>query len=120
MPVEEALRRVLASARAPLGGGMVRARPTRSAARSPRDVAALRTQPPFANSAMDGYALRAADAAGAGATLRVDRRIGRRARICRAASAPASACASLPARRSPTGADAVAVQEDADARRRRA
>ena len=28
-----------------------------------RDLAALRTQPPFANSAMDGYALRAADAA---------------------------------------------------------
>jgi molybdopterin molybdotransferase len=35
-----------------------------------QDVAALRTQPPFANSAMDGYAVRAADLAG-GAALRV-------------------------------------------------
>ena len=36
-----------------------------------RDLKALRTQPPFANSAMDGYALRAADAASAPARLTV-------------------------------------------------
>src|SRR3954464_6686914 len=36
-----------------------------------RDLAALRTQPPQAMSAMDGYAVRAADAVQAGARLRV-------------------------------------------------
>src|ERR1043166_9829517 len=36
-----------------------------------RDLAALRTQPPQAMSAMDGYAVRAADAATAGARLKV-------------------------------------------------
>ena len=35
------------------------------------DLAALRTQPPDAMSAMDGYAVRAADAARAGARLKV-------------------------------------------------
>src|SRR6266581_3197046 len=36
-----------------------------------RDVAALRTQPPLAMSAMDGYAVRAADAAALTARLKV-------------------------------------------------
>ncbi len=36
-----------------------------------RDLVARRTQPPFADSAMDGYALRAADAAKAPAKLRL-------------------------------------------------
>src|ERR1700685_1660302 len=36
-----------------------------------RDLAALRTQPPQAMSAMDGYAVRAADAVQAGARLTV-------------------------------------------------
>ena len=60
IPVEEALARVIASAAPPLeeekvplelGYGRVLV----------RDLKALRTQPPFPNSAMDGYALRAAD-----------------------------------------------------------
>src|SRR3954467_4858944 len=36
-----------------------------------RDIAALRSQPPQAMSAMDGYAVRAADASKAGARLKV-------------------------------------------------
>ncbi len=68
--VEEALARVLASAEAPLEEEKV----TLEAAYGrvlARDVKALRTQPPFFNSAMDGYALRAADTASAPATLTV-------------------------------------------------
>lgn len=67
MPVAEALQRVVADARAlpaesvPLdqAHGRVLA----------DDLAALRTQPPAAVSAMDGYAVRAADVAAAPATL---------------------------------------------------
>jgi molybdopterin molybdotransferase len=63
MPVEEALARVLASVPSPLDEERV---PLAEAfgRTLARDVAARRSQPPFANSAMDGYALRAADAAG--------------------------------------------------------
>jgi molybdopterin molybdotransferase len=69
MPVAEALRRVLAGARAlpaetvplPDAHGRVLT----------QDLSALRTQPPDAVSAMDGYAVRAADVAQAPATLRL-------------------------------------------------
>jgi molybdopterin molybdotransferase len=69
MSVEEALQRVLAEARplpaspVPLTGahGLVLA----------DDLTALRTQPPAANSAMDGYAVRAADVAQAPVTLKI-------------------------------------------------
>ena len=56
--VAEALQRVLASVEAPLGEERA---PLASALHRvlAHDVAALRTQPPFANSAMDGYALEA-------------------------------------------------------------
>src|SRR6185312_1568784 len=69
MPVAEALRRVLAGA-APLPSLRV---PLKQAVGRvlAEDVAALRTQPPAALSAMDGYAVRAADVAKAPATLRV-------------------------------------------------
>ena len=75
------------------------------------DLAALRTQPPQAMSAMDGYAVRAADAARAGARLRVigeiaagrpfDRVVGlgEAARIFTGGVVP-------------DGADAVIIQED--------
>ncbi|HZR77144.1 gephyrin-like molybdotransferase Glp [Bradyrhizobium sp.] len=76
-----------------------------------RDLAALRTQPPQAMSAMDGYAVRAADANQAGAKLKVigeiaagrpfDRVIGtgQAARIFTGGVVP-------------DGADAVIIQED--------
>ena len=59
--VAEALARVLASAEAPLGEERVALEEAYDRVLA-RDLQALRTQPPFANSAMDGYALRAADA----------------------------------------------------------
>src|SRR6478672_4432601 len=69
MPVAEALARVLADA-APLPSENV---PLRQAVGRvlTEDVKALRTQPPAAVSAMDGYAVRACDVANVPATLRV-------------------------------------------------
>ena len=67
MPVAEALQHVLADAHAlpaetvPLDRALGRV--------LAEDITALRTQPPAALSAMDGYAVRAADVAGAPATL---------------------------------------------------
>lgn len=69
MPVADALQRVLAEARAlpdemvPLDDALGRVLTA--------DVAALRTQPPAAVSAMDGFAVRAADIVKAPATLKV-------------------------------------------------
>ncbi len=66
MPVTEALQRVLAGARAlpseavPLNDALGRV--------LTEDVVALRTQPPAAVSAMDGYAVRSGDGAQAPAT----------------------------------------------------
>ncbi len=53
--VEEALSRVLASAETPLEEEKV-ALPSAYGRMLARDIKALRTQPPFPNSAMDGYA----------------------------------------------------------------
>src|SRR5258706_7824163 len=65
MPVTEALSAVLAGAE-PLPEEMVALDAAHHRVLA-RDVAALRTQPPQAMSAMDGYAVRSADAsAGAG------------------------------------------------------
>jgi molybdopterin molybdotransferase len=69
MPVAEALQRVLADAKAlpaetvPLNDALGRV--------LTQDVTALRTQPPAAVSAMDGYALRAGDVAQTPVTLKV-------------------------------------------------
>src|SRR5258708_19049773 len=68
MPVTDALAAVLAGAE-PLPEEMVALDAAYHRVLA-RDVAALRTQPPQAMSAMDGYAVRAADAA-AGARLKV-------------------------------------------------
>src|ERR1700761_9367708 len=69
MPVADALAAILAGAE-PLPEEMVAldAGHRRILA---RDLAALRTQPPQAMSAMDGYAVRAADATHPGARLKV-------------------------------------------------
>ncbi|MGD0641020.1 MAG: gephyrin-like molybdotransferase Glp [Roseiarcus sp.] len=109
--VDEALARVLASAGEPLSEESVALGEAlgRTLAREAR---ALRTQPPFANSAMDGYAVRAADAAIAPVRLQV---IGESA----AGHAFAGSVAAGEAVRiftgapMPAGADAVALQEDA-------
>ncbi|MGY3615480.1 molybdopterin molybdotransferase MoeA [Bradyrhizobium sp. USDA 10063] len=109
MPVADALAAVLAGVE-PLTEEMVAldAACHRTLA---HDVAARRTQPPLAMSAMDGYAVRSADAADLSARLKVigevaagrpfDRELGRReaARIFTGGVIPA-------------GADAVVIQED--------
>jgi cyclic pyranopterin monophosphate synthase len=66
------------------------------------DAVAARDQPPFAASAMDGYAVRAADLA-PGARLRVVGEAPAGRAVPATASAPARRCASSPARRCPTG-----------------
>jgi molybdopterin molybdotransferase len=69
MPVAEALQRVLADAK-PLPGETVSLNETLGRVLT-KDVTALRTQPPAAVSAMDGYAIRASDVATAPVTLKV-------------------------------------------------
>jgi molybdopterin molybdotransferase len=66
--VEEALKRVLASAEAPLDEENIALEAAYGRVLA-HDLKALRTQPPFPNSAMDGYALRSADTAAAPVTL---------------------------------------------------
>ena len=77
-----------------------------------RDRRRARTQPPFANSAMDGYALRAADAAEAPARLKL---IGESAagRAFAGAIGAGEAVRIFTGAPIPDGADAVAIQEDA-------
>src|SRR6185437_1198367 len=75
-------------------------------------VVAGRTQPPFANSAMDGYALRARDAAKPGARLRV---IGEAAagRAFEGEIGEGETTRIFTGAPLPSGADAIALQEDA-------
>jgi molybdopterin molybdotransferase len=69
MPVAEALRQVLADA-SPLAAETVPLKDALGRVLT-QDVTALRTQPPASVSAMDGYAVRAGDVAGAPVTLNV-------------------------------------------------
>ncbi len=108
MPVAEALRQVLADA-APLEAETV---PLKDALGRmlTQDVVALRTQPPASVSAMDGYAVRSGDVAGAPVTLDIIGEVaaghpfdgtvgpGQAARIFTGGVVPA-------------GADAVVIQE---------
>ena len=112
LPVAEALARVLLSAREPLEAEEVAIANAQDRTLA-KDVVALRTQPPFANSAMDGYALSSADGAalssarlrliGEAAAGRAFADVVRRGECVRIfTGAPI-----------PEGADAVALQEDA-------
>ncbi|MGJ4944346.1 molybdopterin molybdotransferase MoeA [Bradyrhizobium sp. HKCCYLS1011] len=76
-----------------------------------RDVAALRTQPPQAMSAMDGYAVRAADADRAQARLKVIGEIAAGRPFERALRA-GEAARIFTGGVVPDGADAVVIQED--------
>src|SRR5260370_27140271 len=108
--VEEALKRVLASAEAPLDEERV---PLEAACGRvlARNLSALRTQPPFPNSAMDGYALRAADTLKAPAPLPV---AGESAagRAFGGAVGPGQAVRIFTGAPMPDGADAIVIQED--------
>lgn len=113
VPVDEALKRLLASADQPLPSETV-ALAQAHGRRLAKDVAARRTQPPADLSAMDGYAVRAADIAGVPARLTMigtssaghgfDGTItaGQTVRIFTGA-------------RVPDGADTILIQEDAEA-----
>ena len=76
-------------------------------------VAALRTQPPWDCSAMDGYAVRAADATGDGARLKV---VGEAAagRSYAGEIGPGEAARIFTGAPVPRGADGILLQEDAD------
>jgi molybdopterin molybdotransferase len=110
IPVEEALARVLGAVAGPVGEERVALEDAFGRVLA-RDVAALRTQPPFVNSAMDGYALRAADTASPPVSLRVigeaaagrafDGEIGAGEAVRIFTGAPL-----------PRGADAIVIQED--------
>jgi molybdopterin molybdotransferase len=110
LPVEEALARVLASAGEPMEEESVRLSEAFGRTLA-RDIVARRTQPPFANSAMDGYGVRAADCARAPSTLRV---IGESAagRAFKGTLGAGGAVRIFTGAPMPAGADAVVVQED--------
>ncbi len=109
--VEEALARVLASVTAPLLGEQV-ALENALGRTLAEDLRALRTQPPFANSAMDGYALAAADTAPVPARLKV---IGESAagRAFEGRIKSGEAIRIFTGAPMPDGADAVVIQEHA-------
>jgi molybdopterin molybdotransferase len=108
--VEEALARVLASAETPLEEEKVALESAYGRVLA-RDLKALRTQPPFSNSAMDGYAVRAADTASPPATLIV---VGESAagRAFEGAIGPGEAVRIFTGAPMPDGADAIVIQED--------
>jgi molybdopterin molybdotransferase len=109
MPVADALSAVLSGAE-PLPEEMV-ALDLAHHRTLARDIAALRTQPPQAMSAMDGYAVRAADASHAAARLTV---IGEVAagRPFERAIRTGEAVRIFTGGVIPEGADAVVIQED--------
>ncbi len=111
IPVAQALARVLAAAAPVEAEEVALAQAFGRTLAEP--VTAGRTQPPFVNSAMDGYALRAADAATPGARLRV---VGESAagRALARALGPDEAARIFTGAPLPAGADTVAIQEDAE------
>ncbi|MFI5012048.1 MAG: gephyrin-like molybdotransferase Glp [Hyphomicrobiales bacterium] len=110
LPVSEALARILATAASPLPAEMV---PLAQAHRRTlaENLVASRDQPPFAASAMDGYAVRAADVAHTPATLRL---IGTSAagHAFSGALAPGEAARIFTGAPMPAGADTIIIQED--------
>ncbi|MGA7811095.1 gephyrin-like molybdotransferase Glp [Bradyrhizobium sp.] len=109
MPVADALAAILAGAE-PLPDEMV---PLDAAYHRvlARDVAALRTQPPQAMSAMDGYAVRASDASSINAKLKVIGEVAAGRPFGRALG-PGEAARIFTGGVIPDGADAVVIQED--------
>ena len=109
MPVADALAAILAGAE-PLPEEMIALDDAWHRVLA-RDVAALRTQPPQAMSAMDGYAVRAADAAKMQARLKVIGEVAAGRPFARAVG-PGEAVRIFTGGVVPDGADAVIIQED--------
>jgi molybdopterin molybdotransferase len=109
MPVADALSAVLAGAEA-LPEEMVALDAAHHRVLA-RDIAALRTQPPQAMSAMDGYAVRAVDAASVAARLKVVGEVAA-GRPFDAALRAGEAVRIFTGGVIPAGADAVVIQED--------
>jgi molybdopterin molybdotransferase len=109
MPVNEALNAVLAGAE-PLPDEMVALDAAYHRVLA-RDVAALRTQPPQAMSAMDGYAVRSADASAVAARLKVTGEVAA-GRPFERAVGKGEAVRIFTGGVIPEGADAVVIQED--------
>ena len=109
MPVADALAAVLAGAE-PLPEEMVALDEAYHRVLA-RDVAALRTQPPQAMSAMDGYAVRSVDAAHIGARLKVIGEVAAGRPFVTALGA-GEAVRIFTGGVIPEGADAVVIQED--------
>ncbi len=110
LAVADALARVLESARERLPAEHVALAAARGRTLA-HDVAALRTQPPFPASAMDGYAVRAADIASVPARLTL---IGESAagRRFSGALAPGEAVRIFTGAPVPDGADTILIQEN--------
>ncbi|MET0313316.1 MAG: gephyrin-like molybdotransferase Glp [Hansschlegelia sp.] len=110
LPVEEARARILAGLN-PLPTETVRLADALGRTLS-QPLAARRTQPPWECSAMDGYAVRAADASAPGATLHV---VGEAAagRGYAGRIGPGEAARIFTGAPIPEGADAILMQEDA-------
>jgi molybdopterin molybdotransferase len=109
MPVADALAAVLAGAD-PLAEEMVALDEARRRVLA-RDVPALRTQPPQAMSAMDGYAVRSADASHVAARLKVIGEVAAGRPFERAVGV-GDAVRIFTGGVIPDGADAVIIQED--------
>lgn len=112
LPVEDALRRVLASIDEPVDAESA---PLRECAGRTlaRDLTALRTQPPFAASAMDGYAVRVGDLAAVPVELEVIGRSLAGAGFAGAVRA-GQAVRIFTGAPIPPGADAIVIQENAE------
>jgi molybdopterin molybdotransferase len=109
MPVADALAAILAGAK-PLPEEMIALDAAYHRVLA-RDVAALRTQPPQAMSAMDGYAARAADASHVGARLKVIGEVAAGRPFEKSVGA-GEAVRIFTGGVIPEGADAVIIQED--------
>jgi molybdopterin molybdotransferase len=109
MPVADALAAILAGVE-PMGEEMVALEDAYHRVLT-RDVAARRTQPPLAMSAMDGYAVRASDATQVNARLKVIGEVAAGRPFDRALGA-GEAARIFTGGVIPDGADAVVIQED--------
>ena len=112
LPVDEAIVRIIAGV-TPVGTEMAPLDAARERTLA-EPVVAKRTQPPFAASAMDGYAVRAADVAAVPARLRVIGMAAAGAGFAGSVS-PGQAVRIFTGAPVPQGADAILVQESVDA-----